>query len=509
MAAQPKRTTPPARTDDRQHVLARENARLRKINRVLMDRVERSMDVQGSAFSLFQTSVMLGQVVRDRTAELAKALSDLSVSNRELTALNEQLRQEIAERDAAEVALREAKNEAERANLSKTKFLAATSHDLQQPLNAARLFTAALLEARLSAPDLRLVHSVNSALEAVDGMLNALLDMSKLDAGVVTAEIGNFAADRLLSGLAAEYASVAASRQIGFRFVRCDATLRTDPQLLSRIIRNFLSNAIRYTPHGRILLGCRHRAGVVQVGVWDTGPGIPDDKLETIFEEFQRIGQPQSDRERGLGLGLAIVDRIARILGHRVQVRSCPGRGSAFTVDVPLADEVVYRGRASQPVDSAILGTSLAGTAVLVIDDDPSIGAAMEALLGSWACRVVSATSSAEALARLRVSSTTVDLVIADYHLADGPTGIDAIEAVQGVLSAQVPAMVITADHSAEILRDLRLRGYPVLGKPVKPAQLRAMLIHLLSSAAEDREPTPSTGSGRRRQSSRAPGCAH
>ena len=509
MAAPPKRHAPHDRAEARQHALTRENARLRKINQVLMDRVERSMDVQGSAFSLFQTSVMLGQVVRDRTAELAKALNDLSVSNRELTLLNEQLRQEIAERDAAELALREAKNEAERANLSKTKFLAATSHDLQQPLNAARLFVAALLEARLSAPDLRLVHSVDSALAAVDGMLNALLDMSKLDAGIVKADVGNIAADRLLSGLAAEYASVAASRRIAFRFVPCDATLHTDPQLLSRIIRNFLSNAIRYTPDGRVLLGCRRRADVVQVGVWDTGPGIPNDKLETIFEEFQRIGQPQSDRERGLGLGLAIVDRIARILGHRIQVRSCVGRGSAFTVEVPLADTATQTRGASQPARGAIPGTSLAGTKVLVIDDDPSIGAAMEALLGSWACQVIAATSSAEALARLRVVSSTVDLIIADYHLADGPTGIDAIEVVQGLLPAQVPAMVITANHAGEVLRDLRLRGYPVLNKPVKPAQLRAMLIHLLSSEAEDPASAPLAGLDRRRRSSRAPGCAH
>lgn len=493
MATRPKPALAPTCAEDRLAALEYENARLHKINRALMDRVERSMDVQGSAFSLFQTSVTLGQVVRDRTAELAKALSDLSVSNHELTALNTQLRQEIVERGAAEAALRDAKNEAERANLSKTKFLAATSHDLQQPLNAARLFVGALQEARLSARDRRLVRSVNSALEAVDGLLNALLDISKLDAGIVRAEVGSFAADALLSELAREYAGVAASRGIALRFVRCGATLRSDPQLLSRIIRNFLSNAVRYTPSGRVLLGCRRRNGMVRVGVWDTGPGIPEDKLDAIFEEFRQIGPPQQDGERGLGLGLAIVDRIARILRHRVEVRSCPGRGSVFTVDVPLAKPAPHRRRASRTVAAAAPGARLAGTAVLVIDDDTSIAGAMEALLGAWDCKVVSAASSAEALARWRAASSPVDLIIADYHLADGPTGVDAIEAVQRLLPAKVPAMLITADHSGELRRDLELRGYPLLYKPVKPAQLRAMITYLLSSAARAPASAPSS----------------
>ena len=485
MALDGSRSSPSAPAgllEDRLAMLERENARLRKITDVLMDRVERSMDVQGSAFSLFQTSVTLGQVVRDRTVQLSSALNALAATNQELKALNEQLRQENVDRRAAEAAMREAMNEAERANLSKTKFLAAISHDLLQPLNAARLFVAALLEARISPRNRRLATSISSALEGVDGLLNALLEMSKLDAGIIRAEIRPFDVNVLLWELVEEYTGVASARGLQFRFVPCVATLRSDQQLLSRIIRNFLSNAIRYTPTGRVLLGCRRVGGVVRIGVWDTGPGIPEDKLGLIFEEFQQVSQPPSDREKGIGLGLAIVDKIASILQHPVHVRSKVGRGTVFAVDVPMA--VGSDGGAATRRAAAVTvpGASLDGVRVLVIDDEPSIAMATEALLSAWGCRVVTATGVAEAIARVRAASGVVDLIIADYHLAEGPIGLDSIETVQGLLPAKTPAMLITADRSAALRHEVRLRGYPMLNKPVKPAPLRAMITHLVST---------------------------
>lgn len=467
--------------DDRIAALERENARLRKITNALMDRVERSMDVQGSAFSLFQTSVTLGQVVRDRTTQLSNALSALAETNRELTLLNEQLRQENADRRAAEAAMFEAKNEAERANLSKTKFLAAISHDLLQPLNAARLFVAALLENRISPRNRALAARVSSALEGVDGLLNTLLEMSKLDAGIIKAEIRPCDANALLRDLAEEFSGVAHARGLEFRFVPCHATLSSDHQLLSRIIRNFLSNAIRYTPSGRVLLGCRRVGPALRIGVWDTGPGIPENKLDLIFEEFQQVSQPPSDREKGLGLGLAIVDRIAKILNHSVHVRSSLGRGTVFGVDVPV-DLTASRTAAESRAVDVLPYANLRGLRVMVIDDNPRISMAMETLLGAWGCHVLTASWVAEAIARMRCESGSVDLIIADYHLAEGPIGLDAIESLQTLLPVKAPAMLITADRSAALRQEVRLRGYPLLNKPVKPAPLRAMITHLLST---------------------------
>ncbi len=468
---------------DRLAWLERENARLHKITDVLMDRVERSMDVQGSAFSLFQTSVTLGQVVRDRTTQLSSALSALAATNQELTALNAQLRRENADRRAAEVAMRQAKNEAERANLSKTKFLAAISHDLLQPLNAARLFVAALLEGRTSPRNGRLASGISNALEGVDGLLNTLLDMSKLDAGVIEAEIRPFDANGLFLDLVEEHTGVARARGLDLRFVPCSLTLSSDQQLMTRILRNFLSNAIRYTPAGRVLLGCRRLGDTVRIGVWDTGPGIPEDKLGLIFEEFQQVGQPPLDREKGLGLGLAIVERIAGILDHPVHVRSHVGRGTVFAVDVPVARTT--SGRIAPPQGAQrVAGVGLGDVRVLAIDDDPQITAAMATLLGAWGCRVETATAVGDAIARARAVGGALDLIIADYHLSDGPIGLDTVETLQGLLPARVPALMITADRCPALRHEVQLRGYAILGKPVKPAPLRAMITHLLSRKA-------------------------
>lgn len=454
---------------DRLARLERENLKLRKINRALMDRVERSMDVQGNAFSLFQTSVVLGQVVRDRTAAL--------------TDLNARLRQEIGERLAIEHALREAKTEAERANQSKTRFLAAASHDLLQPLNAARLFAAALLERRLSARNRKLAESVGMALDAVDDLLNALLDISKLDAGRVRPDTSVFTAESLLAELAEESASIARARGLAFHFVPCRAEIASDRRLLGRIVRNFLSNAIRYTDQGRVLLGCVRRGPMLRIGVWDTGPGIPPECLPIIFDEFHQLGAPRRDREKGLGLGLAIVERIAHVLEHPLWVRSRVGHGSCFAIDVPRAARLPSLVPTTPGLTTGA-GALPVGAGVLVIDDEPTICLAMATLLGSWSFQVVTASSANEAVERLRDGQHPIDLIIADYHLAEGPSGLTAIARVQAALAAPVPVLIVTADRSSEPQQSGRSHGYPLLNKPVKPAQLRALVTHLLAEAA-------------------------
>jgi len=279
---------------------------------------------------------------RRRTAEaLHQAYQNLElrVAQRtsELTSLNDQLLREIDERRRVESRLREAKLEAEQANLSKTKFLAAVSHDLLQPLNAARLFTGALLERREPQANETLVRNVSNSLEDVENLLGTLVDISKLDAGVIKADIAPFALSELLDNLAVEFTQLARSEGLELHFVGCSALVRSDIQLLARILRNLLSNAIRYTYSGRVVLGCRRQHQRLSIQVWDSGMGIAEDRLEEIFQEFKRGDVQRRDQDRGLGLGLAIVEKIAGILGHRITVKSWPGKGSMFAVDVPLS----------------------------------------------------------------------------------------------------------------------------------------------------------------------------
>ncbi|TVR83227.1 MAG: PAS domain S-box protein [Rhodospirillales bacterium] len=428
------------------------------------------------------------QALRDAYETLERRVDERTAA---LTELNRQLSQEVAERRAMEEALRAAKTEAERANLSKTKFLAAASHDLLQPLNAARLFSTALLEKRLSPANRTIAHSIDKALGSVHTLLNALLDISKLDAGAVQVEASAFPLDSLLGELAAEYGGVAAARGLRFRHVPSRGVVVSDPRLLQRIVRNFLSNAIRYTRTGQVMLGCRRRGANLEIGVWDTGPGIAIDKLDLIFEEFRQIDSTApTDRERGLGLGLAIVERVARILAHPVQVRSWPGHGSVFSVIVPLAcgTEVT----AAAPAMTA-RGVTV-GARVLVVDDELAICQAMDALLSGWSCRVVSALSADEALRHLAAGGPPPDLVIADYHLGADATGVDAIERVRAATGWRMPALLITADHSTALHREAAARGYPLLNKPVKPAQLRSLVTHLLGSAGPQTVPAGEAG---------------
>ena len=419
---------------------------------------------------------MVAEALKELKESLERRVDERTAA---LMSLNGKLHQEIAERKQIEEALRVAKVEAEQANLSKTKFLAAASHDLLQPLNAARLFVSALSDLEQTPQNATLIENTDVALAAVEDLLGALLDISKLDAGVVHAEPGDFPIESLLGAMATEYAAQARERHLEFRVVSSSAVVYSDIRLLRRIIQNFLSNAMRYTRSGRVLLGCRRDGNRLRIEVWDTGPGIPEDKLVEIFEEFRRLGNDQSDRDRGMGLGLAIVERVARMLDHRIGVRSVQGEGSVFSVTVPVGDRR-RQIRPPEPAPAASLNR-LAGSLVLVIDNERSILSGMTALLEGWRCVVVTATSGEEAVQVIESLERPPDIAIADYHLEHGATGVSALRAVLEHCGVTIPSLIITADRLPEVQEEVNANGFQLLNKPVKPAQLRSLMTSMLS----------------------------
>jgi signal transduction histidine kinase len=442
--------------------------KLQKINRVLMDRVERDMDAHGgNAYALFRTAITLETQVSERTAELAK--------------LTHQLMQEVSQRRQAEKALLAAKAEAEQANLGKTRFLAAATHDLYQPLNAARLFVGALADEPPTARSREFLGRINAALDTVDELLGALLDISKLDAGAWPVNLADVAIAPMLARLAEEYRPQAHEAGLDLRVAACSAIVRTDRCLFERALRNLISNAIRYTAEGRILIGCRRRGRHVAVQVWDSGIGIPEPMRRVIFAEFQRLGSAPHGDGKGLGLGLAIVDRIARLLDLGIEVTSVVGRGSCFSLSVAASAEGIHAETATvAPVEPAGIGSKC----IAMIDNDESVLAGMRAVIDGWGCRLLAATSSERALAALEAAGAVPDLVVADYHLDDGASGTAAIAALRARYGPDVPALVISGDHSAEVRTALKAAGMPFLPKPATPARLRAMMSYLVNPPA-------------------------
>ncbi|AOE68973.1 hybrid sensor histidine kinase/response regulator [Pseudomonas fluorescens] len=417
-----------------------------------------------TAEALHQAYLHLEQRVAQRTSEL--------------TSLNDQLLREIDERRRVESRLREAKLEAEQANLSKTKFLAAVSHDLLQPLNAARLFTGALLERREPQANETLVRNVSNSLEDVENLLGTLVDISKLDAGVIKADIAPFALSELLDNLAVEYTELARSEGLALHFIGCSALVRSDIQLLARILRNLLSNAIRYTYQGRIVLGCRRQHQRLSIQVWDSGMGIAEERLEEIFQEFKRGDVQRRDQDRGLGLGLAIVEKIAGILGHRITVKSWPGKGSMFSVEVPLSATAPRS--LPMPAMTEPMLERLQGARVWVLDNDAAICAGMRTLLEGWGCSVITALSEQDLARQVDNYHAEADLLIADYHLDDEQNGVDAVARINARRASPIPAMMITANYNNELKLQIRELGHTLMHKPVRPMKLKTAMSHLL-----------------------------
>jgi PAS domain S-box-containing protein len=408
-------------------------------------------------------------------------VTDYKRTEQALKESNELLERRVAQRTRALQVMNEellvAKAEAERANLGKTRFLAAAGHDLLQPLNAAGLFAAALAQKASTAEQRNLLTDLDRCLESAEALLSDLLDISKLDAGVIRGEVADLALGPLLAELDSEFRLQAVERGLALRLRGTDAWVRSDRKLLHRVLQNFIGNALRYTSRGGVLIGARRRQGGVRITVWDTGRGMPDQEVARVFEEFYRgAAAVEAAPGRGFGLGLAIAERIARVLDHRVGVRSRPGRGSVFWIDV--AEGKVAPVAAALP-DPRAAG-SLAGVRALCVDNDAGALKGLAALLETWGCEVVACTC----LAELPPAGRQPDVLLVDYHLDGGMTGLDVVRHLRDVEHVQAPAIVVSADANEQVRAEAEARGCVFLRKPLKPLQLRSALRRVLEERA-------------------------
>lgn len=385
-------------------------------------------------------------------------------------------------------ALEEARDQAVEASRAKSRFLAAASHDLRQPLYALTLFASAL-ERRLKQEDAAdLVRNIQQAARTMQSMFNALLDISKLDASVIMPRIATFPVAGVLHKLEAEFRGRAEGRGLGFRVVPSTAMVRSDPDLLESVLRNLIANAVKFTASGSVLIGCRRAGSRLRIEVHDTGPGIPPEQFDRLFQEFAQGGTPAPGGDTGLGLGLAIVHRLARLLDHEVAARSPPGRGATFTVTVPMVTQPV-----SDPTRSAAAGAGppvaaidLSGRHVLVVEDEPEVRSALARLLGDWGMRVSEAGDADGAEAAL-AGQAPPDLVLADYNLGNGgPNGLEVVRRIERRIGRRVPALVVTGATGPETLVTLKASGIPWATKPLEPASLRARIMAAICCRAAE-----------------------
>lgn len=400
----------------------------------------------------------LAEGVNQMAAKLASAHDDMS--------------RQIADATAE---LRARKDEAERATLSKSRFLAAASHDLRQPMHALGLFIAELSQHTHAPASRRLVERIAASAEAMENLLDSLLDISKLDAGVLEPHISIFPLQPILDRIAAEQRPRADTQDLLLRTRPTPLWVESDPVLFERIIGNLVSNAVRYTRKGRILIACRRRGERVRIEVRDNGVGIAAEAQEIIFQEFIQLDNPARSRDKGLGLGLAIVRRLTDLLGHRLAVRSRPGRGSVFAIEVPAAQPVEY----AEPGETRRQPGDLLGVRVALVDDDPLAQAGMRSLLTSWGCEVSAGSDIESVLAALARSGHEPQLLISDYRLHGTSNGIDAIRMARTRYGESLPAALISGDTAPETLRQAQSEGLALLHKPVRPARLRALLNRL------------------------------
>jgi signal transduction histidine kinase len=368
----------------------------------------------------------------------------------------------------------------EEANAAKTLFIASASHDLRQPMHAIGMLVGALRR-YITFPDVKsIVTKIESSVEAMNNLFNALLDISKLDARIVAPNVTTFSMCDLLAELELQFAQQAIQKGLSFRVVPSTALVESDPALLRRILMNLVSNAIRYTDRGKILVGCK-RAGPfgMRIMVCDTGCGIPQEQQENVFREFIQLRSRTRDRSEGLGLGLAIVRRTAELLRHPITVHSRPGNGSTFAVCVPCTGK--HEKSAQQLVDSPQFFGVLADTFVVVVDDEPDILFSMDVLLSKYGCRVVCAESGRDAVTKLQEHLRIPELIITDYRLRGGETGLDVIGAIRHAQQSEIPALLITGSHRSE--SELTGAGHPVMFKPLNERQLIVKMRQVLGSA--------------------------
>lgn len=392
---------------------------------------------------------------------------------------------DITRRKEAEAALQAAKDqavaardEAERANLAKSKFLAAVSHDLRQPAQAMALFVPLVAQALSNHPRQAVARHLEHALSGLTKMLDALLDVSRLDAGCVVPQPMQVSLHDVILPLAEEYALRASRQSLCVRVVPTSLRTVSDPVLLERILRNLIENALSYTQAGAVLIGCRRRGERLRLDVIDTGIGIDDEHLGQIFDEFFQVGNPERDRTKGLGLGLAIVQRLSRLLDHPVEVTSRPGRGTRFSLSLPAV--IPGTSRPESPAVS-VAAPDPSRRTVLVIDDEPLIRSGLTCILESWGYRVITAESGPEAEAALSIEGTEPHAVIADYRLRHGETGLDAIGLVTRKIGRPVPSLVLTGDTGTDTISTVRRAGFQLIHKPLSPGALHDAVADLLA----------------------------
>ncbi len=435
-------------------------ARLKRINEALIARVERSMDQQGNAFTLFQTAINLEGRVRAKTDELKQTLRRLEQSNRDLSL---------------------AKEAAETANASKTRFIAAASHDVLQPLNAARLSVSGLADILMDAEGSGLVRQVERSLDTMEELLRTLIDISRLDSGVMQPELTSFALQDVFEALESDFAPLAHQAGLKLRVRHGNLHVTSDRMMLRRVLQNIVSNALRYTGEGGVLIGARRRGEQVRIDIIDTGIGISDEQRPLVFEEFHRGPDAATVHSGGLGLGLSIVRRMTQALGHPMEFISKVGTGTEFRITVPSAVgqcEPKFGGSTPVP-DNPVYG--LFSAKVLLVENDRRVQEAMAGLLGRWNCNIRLAASLGEAMTVLSTGGWSPDIIIADQHLDRATFGSQTITEARKLLKRHVPAIIITADPDKEMASVAKEQRIEVMLKPVRPAELRALMAHLLA----------------------------
>lgn len=431
----------------------RREAKLTRIVEVMMDRIDRLEESRGSAWSMFQAAMVLEQEVTARTRELEQALADLSQRNRELAA---------------------ARAAAEEANRSKTRFLRAASHDLLQPLSAARLFLSALTDQPMTPAQAELTARLSGAFESVEELMHAVLDISRLDSQRIEFHRKPVALEPMFQRLSGEFGPMAETKGLRLFFAPTSAVVDSDPMFLRRVAQNLVSNALKYTMQGGVVVGVRKRGATAWLEVHDTGRGIPAADRNRIFDEFQRL--PNDDGVAGMGLGLSIVRRACAKLGHPIRLQSTPGRGTVFRVGLPLMDA------AGVPLPSPQLTApaALRGRVVLVVENDTAMRRGYELLLADRLGMIPRlAGGTDEALATM--GEEPADVILADYNLEAGETGLAAIAALRAQAGTRIPAVMVTARRDADIARSCAEIGVPLLEKPVRPVDLQQVLEQLLA----------------------------
>jgi two-component system, sensor histidine kinase len=428
--------------------------KLRKINQALIHRVECAMGQPENAFSLFQTAIALDSEAKARTEELKATLEQLERSNLEL---------------------KRARDLAERANRSKTGFFTAVGHDVLQPLQAARLTLSALAEMEDGQAGRPLVEQVDQALSIVEDLLRTILDLSRLETGVLRPNMQPVDLNEIFNSVVGGLLSLAVAKGITLRFRPTAFWVMSDPLMLKRIIQNLAANAVRYTDIGHVLVCARPRGADVCIAVYDTGPGIAPHERDVIFQEFERGEASERGGSLGFGLGLSIVRRMSVALNHEIFLRTEEGRGSCFGLRMKRAARPSQRSGSTVRSPASQLNLS---ARVVIIENDKSVASGMTTLLRQWGCetKVVRNFSQASDLA----GGPPPDILLADYHLDNGETGLKSIRLLRNVFGARLPAVVMTADRTHEVAQAVRRAGCELMLKPIKPAEMRSLIAHLI-----------------------------